>query len=297
MGKYNNIFKNTVDHLVRDSKNNIWVNLNEISKLCVNEGKRIRPGIFNNINIKKLNDIIDYKPVGNKKITVKSNSNYINQSGIDELSIFKDNKIFKHYNKWLSDNFNKIEKVVGKPTLIKIDKNINIKCNNINSEKCNKKSANESINIELLKKHIALNSLYKKKDFIYIVSTNSDYNKSIFKVGRTINMNSRISSYNSGHTEKMLCFYKQSVYNGQEIENILSNILQNFKTENDDGKKSREMYNINLSDLVQYLNIIIKNQVEIYDKYNKNFFKLIENVENVVDINMVKKINNNKNNK
>lgn len=269
------IFNKTLNSLIKDQKKNVWVNFNIVSKLFNNSKPKITIKNFKATNVKKLKDIKKYTSVSNDKKKKNINSNFINQAGITEMFIWTKNKTLSKYNKWIDENIKSTIQIIDTS---RITNSLSPITNSLPPKK----------EIEILRNHILQNSLFQKKDYIYIIATQSDYQKSIFKVGRTINMVSRLSSYNSGHSEKMMCFFKELVYNGQEVENNLSSILQYFKDKIQDDKKAREMYHINLEDLKKSLEIIISSQNKLYEFYNENFFKIINNVENIKDINKIK---------
>ena len=127
----------------------------------------------------------------------------------------------------------------------------------------NKKKIND---ITLIKNYNYTKNLHEFNEFIYICTTKQQSKENIFKIGRTNNLNSRLSGYNTGKTEDKKTFYC-SYYKctgAKTIESRLFYLLKNFKIDN-----VNEMYKLHYTSLNKIVNDICSNDNEVSKRINE----------------------------
>jgi transposase-like protein len=140
------------------------------------------------------------------------------------------------------------------------------KIDNLNKGKnLNKINEINKLNTNNLNKHfekfiIKTNQL-EIDEYIYIATTNSQAMQHIFKLGRTNNLKSRLSSYNTGRIEPFFyCIYYKCT-NAKSIEKRIFDLLENFKVKN-------EMYQIKYEILNDIVKEICENDLQTVNKIN-----------------------------
>ncbi|AAG02913.1 MTG-like gene family protein [Betaentomopoxvirus amoorei] len=104
-----------------------------------------------------------------------------------------------------------------------------------------------------------------KNGYIYIATSERYAMINNFKVGKTDNLSSRQSNFNSSHNtedEFYICYYEK-VFNISKTENLIHDLLDNFR-----DKKRKEIFVIHYKYLLDMVNLVIKNINEPYDYIN-----------------------------
>ncbi|AAG02915.1 MTG-like gene family protein [Betaentomopoxvirus amoorei] len=123
-----------------------------------------------------------------------------------------------------------------------------------------------------------------KNGYIYIATSKRYASINNFKVGKTDNLSSRQSNFNSSHIDQdefYICFY-QKVYNMSKTENLIHDLLEDFR-----DKKRKEIFIIHYTYLLDIINLVIKNINEPYDYINnliKNRLSEMYNLKPVIPI-------------
>ena len=141
--------------------------------------------------------------------------------------------------------------------------NIKFKCNTekIRHENTQKHKTNSGI-VKNTEFKVLNND--KIEEFIYILTNKHKEQKSIYKIGRTCNLKSRLSSYNTGCMDSEIHYYKAyyNCINANQLEQLLLSSLSKFTIRN-------EIVQINY----ELLDNIIKSTCE----HMKNINNLIDN--------------------
>ena len=113
-------------------------------------------------------------------------------------------------------------------------------------------------------------STLKKLEYFYIATSSYYAGQNNFKLGKTSNLNSRLSNFNNTHNVKekfYFCFIFQT-YNAKVIEDIAKGILHNFR-----NSETNELYVLHYD----ILEMIVKNICENYNNsvdYYNNFIQI-----------------------
>lgn len=102
-------------------------------------------------------------------------------------------------------------------------------------------------------------------EYLYIITSKRYYPLNLFKIGKTVNLKSRLITYNTGtalNEDELfyLCAIPTSDSNG--LERILRKALINFKHQ-------KEWYRIQQKDLFEIVQYVIKQQKELKDTINQ----------------------------
>lgn len=133
----------------------------------------------------------------------------------------------------------------------------------------------------MMSKNTIDRSYLVKNQKIYIASTRLYTQENIFKIGGTTNIEKRFVTYNTERPleDRFDYVFEELCYDFKLIENIVSKFLERFKVPN-----KREVYNINLNDLIIFTKEVIKDQDKYVYYMNKSFDKYINNRFNVSNV-------------
>jgi hypothetical protein len=108
--------------------------------------------------------------------------------------------------------------------------------------------------------------LHKFTEYIYIVTTKPKAKENIFKIGRTNNLKSRLSTYNTGSSENEKYFYCShfKCTSASTLENRIFTLLKNFKIDNE-----KEMFQLHYEILHNIIKSICNNDKKISDNINQ----------------------------
>lgn len=228
-----------------------------------------------------LQELKELRPNNDFPLNIKSCTKYINESGIYSLVFSskiresgEDPSKAKTFFKWITNEII--------PSLHSSLRNIQ---NNQELEELkleNKKLKNLEENVIAKKEKYIEKHFLKQTEIIYIATSSYYLKQNIFKVGGTININSRISSYNTGRTleDKMFIIKEYNCLNYDTIEWIIYRILRKHAV---DGVK--ELYQLPLQVLDDLVTEIIEQNKKSIETYNNFLDKIFDNI-NVCDDNL-----------
>lgn len=242
---------------------------------------------FNNklLNLIIKNDMIlldDYIMMILSIKTKKEIINYISKIHEKDIDYILTNKN-KYINNMKSINkYNKnINIYVNKYCLISICNFINIDNTNILKKNIyeleklyklynNYKNHYKDIKLENTKliKNLQINKqLHKFNEYIYIITTKQKAKENIFKIGRTRNLKTRLSTYNTGSIKSDEYFYCSyySCTSASSLENRIFDILKNFRI-------SKELYQLHFTIIDNIVKMICNNDNTICKNIN-NFIE------------------------
>ena len=149
-------------------------------------------------------------------------------------------KIFKYKSKY-DEHKNRKNPCVSSIILNCEHCKVKFKCNaeKIRHEKTLKHTINSGLikenNIEIKNKYpiIGYNSI--NKEYIYILTNKNKENDCIYKVGRTKNLKSRLSAYNTGRVDKEIHYYVSTYecINASQLEKLILVSLSKFTIGNE----------------------------------------------------------------
>jgi len=131
---------------------------------------------------------------------------------------------------------------------------------------------------EKKKSHILENTIREGKimnnnGFVYIITNGENDVNNIYKLGKSTNLNNRLSTYNGGHVNSKKFYYKKyfQCYNPKLLEQLLFNVLSSYKIYKD---KQDEMYNIEYTLLEKIFDCVCGNYnntiIFVNNLFNKN---------------------------
>lgn len=121
-----------------------------------------------------------------------------------------------------------------------------------------------------------------KNGYIYIATSKRYAQINNFKVGKSENLISRQSQFNSSHNEDDLfyiCYYEK-VFDMNKTEKLIHDLLDDFR-----DKKGKEIFVLHYTPLLEIVKLVIKNINEPYDYINnliKNRLTEIYNLRPVI---------------
>lgn len=116
-----------------------------------------------------------------------------------------------------------------------------------------------------------------KKEYLYIATNTRYASQNNFKIGKTLDLKQRLSSYNTSHSKGELYYYvfvSEPTYNAKSIEYILKHILTKFR-----NSDTNEIYVINF----EFLERIVKNVCNNYNASIDYFNECIKDEMNNMD--------------
>lgn len=300
-----------------DQKSNFWFNGKDVSTILGH--KNSKNSIRDHVYPEFKSYLFDLKNTNDPNLKII----YINEPGLFQLISRSKKKFSKEFNIWLysdllpsirrQEDYKKNIEDCSSTVNFELQKELNTLNFNIieikrqseeykkNSEKeyilrleKEKELENKKKYIELLNQHLNKHKKINKDNLIYILTNDEDLKSNIFKVGKTTkkSLNARLNSYNTGKSYESYFIYIKETIHAQNIENILSFILTDFKItvsfEDNKIKEKHEMYKIYFEDLVKILNCLIKGPNKMaeflnlnHEKLFKNSFMLNSNVEKI----------------
>ena len=153
--------------------------------------------------------------------------------------------------------------------------------------------------IEYYRKHIAnnINNMTEKGKFIYIILANKS--KSIYKIGRSVDMRKRLYSYATGKDKHPDIKFIMLIEDAKKVEDCMKIFINKYKF-----RGNQELYKIDLDTLKNVVfdcavlnenfNEIIKNNkdLESYIVYNEKE-EYLDKDDNIIGYDMVEKISKN----
>ncbi|CCU55453.1 N1R/p28-like protein [Adoxophyes honmai entomopoxvirus 'L'] len=121
-----------------------------------------------------------------------------------------------------------------------------------------------------------------KNGFIYIATSTRYASINNFKIGKTDNLLTRLSNFNSSRNDQDLfyiCYYDK-VYDMAKTEKLIHDLLNDFR-----DKKGKEIFILHYIPLIEIVKLVIKNINEPYDYINnliKNRLSEIYNLRPVI---------------
>lgn len=99
------------------------------------------------------------------------------------------------------------------------------------------------------------NHIRDQEEYIYVATTTKYQKNNLYKIGRTIDLNRRLVSYNTGRADDDNMFYclVRRCANVRGKEKYLLKLLNNFRT-----NKRKEMLKINYEALDKVINEVVK---------------------------------------
>jgi len=250
--KYNKLY---IDKFWSSIENDNWLLLdNDLLKL-LNFNKSLlkcKQIIINHLN-KNYDTDTDYIITNSTNITsnIKSLKKYNNKCNIF-VNIYSFKCICKYLNTFMSKQI--------KQNIIELEKIYKIYNKYLNSYKDIK------LNESKLIKNLQINKqLHKFTEYIYVVTTKQKAKENIFKIGRTNNLKSRLSTYNTGSslTEKYFYCSHFECTSASTLENRIFTLLKNFKIDNE-----KEMFQLHYNILYNIIKSICINDKKICENIN-----------------------------
>ena len=102
--------------------------------------------------------------------------------------------------------------------------------------------------INKMEKELKPKDIYDSAGYIYVIKASKDYD-SIYKIGRTKDLNKRLSTYKTGNFDNIDVVYKFRTENLNAVEKCIKGFLKEFQL-----RKYKELYQANLT--------IVKNIIE-----------------------------------
>jgi hypothetical protein len=133
----------------------------------------------------------------------------------------------------------------------------------------------EKQKLSIMRHRYNMTRTLEKNDSIYIASTEAYARKYIFKIGKTSDLRSRISSYNTGRIDddKMMFFFYEKCYNGKITEEHIMNLLVNFRI-----NKRKEMVCVRFDLLVKLVQLVCDDHNNHMDLVNEILKQMNEDV-------------------
>lgn len=107
--------------------------------------------------------------------------------------------------------------------------------------------------------------IHEKNGYIYIATSKKYAEKNSFKIGRTDNLKNRLSQFNTSRNLQDLFYfcYHEQVYDVNKVENLIHTLLENFRE-----KKSKEIFVIHYTYLIELITLVVKNVNEPFECIN-----------------------------
>ena len=126
-----------------------------------------------------------------------------------------------------------------------------------------------------LKNNLNSKNLNNNKMYIYVINAqNSKEHNNLYKIGKTENLINHLNSNNSGLANDNELLFWLETENIDQVEGCLKNLLLNNKY-----RKRKEIYDINLKELINVINICDKFIKEV--KMNKKNLDMLDNLSNL----------------
>jgi phage anti-repressor protein len=106
----------------------------------------------------------------------------------------------------------------------------------------------------------------EKNEYIYIATTTLYAASNQYKVGRTVNLKSRLCTYNSGRANEDNMYYcgVYKCHDSIALESRIKSLLKNWRS-----NKNKEMYILNFDFLQKFIEFICNNDADEVDAVNK----------------------------
>lgn len=140
---------------------------------------------------------------------------------------------------------------------------------------------NELKNDNILKSNFCFQNLkLNREEYIYIASTNKYMNSNIYKIGKTINFQTRIHTYQTGRfgDDKYHYLYIFKCHNSSILEQYILNKLKIFRYIDKDSKIHKELFQIDYNILLNLIKRTEEFENYIISKLNISFDNHMNNI-------------------
>ena len=230
MSKFNTInFENYKIIVIIDNNNIIWFNAKQICSSL--KYKQAKQTIINNV------EKIDKIQLKNMNITFElqqqPDSIYINESGLYTLLITSKNKKSKKFIKWLTSD---VLPSLRKKNIFSSDKDITKLLKKINELETKNKLLQNDLKLEK----------FPDGAMVYVIEDYDIDGHIFYKIGKTDNMNKRISIYNthSIHNKKVVHYVELSC--PLQLETCIRSMLYKYRYKN-----KKDYFNCQLTKIIK----------------------------------------------
>ena len=272
MLQFNTItFENNKIIVIIDNNNIIWFNAKQV---CISlKYKQAKKAIKNNI---ENDDKIQLKNINiNFEMPQQPDSIYINESGLYTLLITSKTDKSKKFIKWLTTD---ILPSLRKSNIYSSDKNITKLLQKINELENKNKILQNDLKLEK----------FPEGAIVYVIEEHDLHNEIYYRIGKTNNMNKRITIHNTHSLHNKKVVYYVEIKCPLQLETCIRSMLYKYRYKN-----NKDYFNCSLKIIIKAFTKCIEsikcveNQKGGYNKiyYYENKLNKLYNIINFASIN------------